>query len=289
MRKRYYLLSLAAVAGMLVFMGTAGGGEVAEATAGLVGTDCVKCHAKEQADITANGQAHEGSVGCQDCHNGHPPVTRKIIPLCSQCHQDKPHFKLKECLACHKNPHTPKVISFGNNVTEPCITCHTPQIAKLREFKSRHTSMACSYCHDAHGKVPLCTQCHKPHDAGMVAVDCRLCHQAHMPLVVAYGHETPNKSCAACHKNTNDLLSASKAKHSKLLCVTCHKEKHKAVPKCQDCHGVPHPAAIMSRFPKCAECHNIAHNLNSWENEVKKNTPQAAKPAAAKKLKTMKK
>ena len=73
-----------------------------------------------------------------------------------------------------------------------------------------------------------------------------------------------------------NLLVASKAKHKTLLCVTCHQEKHKMVPKCQDCHGVPHAAGMMSKFPKCADCHGIAHDLNNWNT-----APAAAAPAAA--------
>jgi hypothetical protein len=51
------------------------------------------------------------------------------------------------------------------------------------------------------------------------------------------------------------------------------------VPKCQDCHGVPHAAGIMSKFPKCGDCHGIAHDLNNWKGQ----SPAAgeAAPAAA--------
>jgi hypothetical protein len=52
------------------------------------------------------------------------------------------------------------------------------------------------------------------------------------------------------------LLAANKTKHGKILCVTCHQAKHKTVPKCQDCHGSPHPAGMMSKFTNCKECHN---------------------------------
>src|SRR4051794_27861181 len=99
---------------------------------GLTSADCGKCHAKPVADIAANGGAHKTGVSCQDCHTtGHPPVVKKIIPACSQCHEGKPHYNLKGCLGCHKNPHTPKIITFGNNVTDPCLTCHTQQIVQL--------------------------------------------------------------------------------------------------------------------------------------------------------------
>jgi predicted CXXCH cytochrome family protein len=247
--------------------------DAAPAKAVLSNADCVKCHTKPVESIETKGGAHKSQIGCQDCHVGHPPAVpgKKIIPQCSMCHSDKPHYKLANCLSCHNNPHTPKIISFGKNVTDPCLTCHSPQIVKLRENKSKHTALNCSACHDVHGKIPACTQCHKLatapgsyHSTEVVQADCKKCHQAHMPKVVTYGKETANKYCAACHKDAFNLLTASKAKHSKVPCVDCHKGKHKAIPKCGDCHGVPHPAAMMAKFPKCSECHNIAHDLNNW-------------------------
>lgn len=78
------------------------------AAVSLTSADCVKCHAKAPADIEAKGRAHKTKITCQDCHNGHPPTNRKIIPLCGQCHEGKPHYKLGGCLQCHKNPHQPK-------------------------------------------------------------------------------------------------------------------------------------------------------------------------------------
>jgi hypothetical protein len=272
MKKINGVLSLAT--GLLLFAATAMAAEpatapaaapAAKATPTLTSADCVKCHAKPPADIEAKGKAHKTQITCQDCHQGHPPTVKKIIPLCGQCHEGKPHFKLGGCLGCHKNPHTPKEISFGRDVTDPCLSCHTPQIAQLKQSPSKHSKLACSFCHDVHGRVPQCTQCHKAHSADMGAPDCKKCHKAHMPKTVAYAGDTPSKHCAACHTKAYSLLVASKAKHKTLLCVTCHQEKHKMVPKCQDCHGVPHAAGIMTKFPKCGDCHGIAHDLNNWQ------------------------
>jgi hypothetical protein len=243
----------------------------------LLNSDCVKCHSKPPADIAAAGSKHKTAVGCQDCHVGHPPTTKKPIPLCSKCHEGKPHYKLAACLGCHTNPHTPLKITFGRNVTDPCLTCHTGQIIKLRENKSKHTALFCSTCHNPHGKVPVCTQCHKPHYAEQTGADCKKCHQAHMPKNVTYSDKTPSKDCAACHKKAYDLLTASPFKHSKLTCAACHQAKHKMIPQCQTCHGKPHPASMLAQFPKCGFCHSIAHDLNSY---VK---PAAPAPAAAKK------
>ncbi|HEX9021937.1 MAG TPA: cytochrome C [Nitrospirota bacterium] len=254
---------------------------LAQPQSSLSNDDCAKCHNAPPADIAAAGKKHK-DVGCTGCHVGHPPTVKKPIPQCNQCHMGKPHFELKGCLGCHKNPHTPLNITFGNNVTEPCLTCHTPQIEQLRKNKSKHTALDCSRCHDVHGKIPQCTQCHKPHAAEMTAADCKKCHKPHMPTVVTYAANTPSKDCGACHSRVLTMLSASKVKHKDLACAFCHQEKHKMVPKCQDCHGTPHPAGIMAKFPRCGECHNIAHDLNNW---TAKATEEAPKQAPKKKRK----
>jgi len=241
---------------------------VAKAT--LSGADCVKCHTAPPADIAANGGKHKTEISCQDCHAAHRPMVKNNIPQCSQCHSGKPHYNLSGCLRCHNNPHTPKIIKLANNITDECITCHTQQIVKLKQVKSKHTNLACSFCHNVHGKIPQCTQCHKPHSPDMTAAECKRCHQAHMPTAVTYGADTPNKMCGSCHKKAFDLLAKSDAKHKAVACVTCHKEKHKYVPTCQSCHGVPHPAGMLARFTKCGDCHNIAHNLNHWEKDTLK-------------------
>jgi len=249
----------------------------------LTVADCVKCHSAAPADVAANGGAHKSSVTCQDCHAGHPPSVKKIIPVCSQCHSDKAHYKLNNCLRCHTNPHTPKIIKLANNITEECLTCHTNQIIKLKQVKSKHTSLACSFCHNVHGKIPQCTQCHKPHSADMVAAECKKCHQAHMPTAVFMTPDTPNKMCAACHKKPYEMLAGSDAKHKAVLCVTCHKDKHKSIPTCQSCHGAPHPASMLARFTKCGECHSVAHKLNHWDAATVKATDKTVPSALPKK------
>ena len=249
---------------------------------GLGNDDCVKCHTAPPADISAAGGKHK-DVGCTGCHNGHPPTVKKPIPQCSDCHGGKPHFELKGCLGCHKNPHTPLKITFANNVTDACLTCHTKQNEQLKQFKSKHSAIACSMCHDVHRKIPQCTQCHKPHAADMVAADCKKCHKPHMPTQVAYADDIPSKDCGACHSTVLKTLAASKVKHSAFTCAFCHKQKHKMVPQCGECHGTPHPAGIMAKFPKCGECHKIAHDLNNWsKTEAAPAAAPAPKPAPKK-------
>jgi predicted CXXCH cytochrome family protein len=264
---------IAAIAAFLVY---AAGSANAQSKPVLTGDDCLKCHATAPADLAAAGGKHQG-VGCTGCHEGHPPTVKKPIPLCNQCHMGKPHFELKGCLGCHRNPHTPKKITFDSKVTDPCLTCHTPQIEQLKKFKSKHTALFCSTCHSSHGLIPQCTQCHKSHSADITAADCKKCHKPHMPTQVTYSADTPAKYCGSCHKKAFDVLTASGAKHKTFTCAFCHQEKHKMVPKCQDCHGAKHPAAIMAKFPKCGECHKVAHDLNNWTPEAAETTKQAPK------------
>jgi hypothetical protein len=271
--------------GLLVSWSTSGmGAAEAPAKAVLTSDDCVKCHAKPVADIAAEGKGHK-KITCQDCHAGHPPAVKNIIPSCNQCHTGKPHFELKGCLSCHTNPHTPKNIKMAGNVTDPCLTCHTKQIEQLREHKSKHTALYCSTCHPVHGKVPECLQCHKPHSSDMVQADCKRCHKAHMPKDVMYAADVPSKSCAACHRKAYDLLTSSAAKHKALECAFCHQTKHKMVPECQSCHGIPHPAGMMAKFTKCGNCHNIAHDLNRWSEAAKSETPKKEEKKEIKKKK----
>ncbi len=227
----------------------------------LTNSDCIKCHAAPPADIAANGAGHK-KITCQDCHAGHRPSIKDNIPKCSRCHMGKPHYEFKGCTTCHNNPHTPLKISFAGNLTEQCLSCHAQQIRQLRENKSRHTSLDCSFCHTAHRKIPGCLQCHKPHMADMANASCKRCHKPHMPKVVTYAADVPSKDCSACHKKVFDLLTAGKSKHKTLDCAFCHQAKHKMIPSCQDCHGTHHSSGILAKFPKCGECHNIAHDLN---------------------------
>ncbi len=235
----------------------------APARPALSNDDCIKCHAAPPTDLAAAGGKHK-EVGCTGCHNGHPPTVKKPIPVCSDCHGGKPHFELKGCLGCHRNPHTPLKITFTNDLTKPCLTCHTKQFEQFQKYPSKHAQQACSMCHDVHRKIPQCTQCHKPHSADITAADCTKCHKPHMPTQVTYASDIPSKFCGACHSQVLKTLTASKVKHATFACAFCHQEKHKTIPKCQDCHGVPHPAGIMAKFPKCGECHKIAHDLNNW-------------------------
>jgi len=253
------------LATFVIFL-TAGGAMQASAMDGTRPTlgpaDCTKCHDAAPQAIESLGMRHKTEITCVDCHQGHPPRDSNIIPECSMCHSGEAHFELQGCLSCHSNPHTPLVISFGDDVTDPCLTCHTDQIEQLRAVPTNYPEQASSFCHTAHGEIPNCTTCHDPHADDMVQTDCLACHKAHMPLPVKYPDDIANKHCGSCHGEAYELLLATPAKHKDVACADCHKSVHKTVPQCQDCHGIPHPSPMMSKFPTCGDCHGIAHDLN---------------------------
>jgi len=262
-RKRFRML--ACLLGMTAFLVSSGVAGQALASATLSPDDCIKCHDNPPRDIEANGQAHKEKVTCVDCHVGHPPKVQDNIPQCSKCHhsEDRSHFGLDNCLQCHNNPHTPLVITLPDNITKPCLTCHTEEYEKLQQFPSKHTTeVACSTCHrEKHGFIPQCAHCHSPHIDGQQQADCLTCHDPHKPLMVTYPDDVDSKNCGACHEQELTMLRASKAKHKTFACAFCHPKKHKTMPQCQDCHGLPHPEGIHKKFPQCGHCHNIAHDI----------------------------
>jgi predicted CXXCH cytochrome family protein len=277
---------------LTLVLGAVGAQPALAAKAELKNEDCGKCHEQQAADLDAAGLAHKDQ-GCRECHKAHRPASKNNIPVCSDCHSGEPHFKLANCLGCHKNPHTPRKVTFTKGLTEPCQTCHVDKAGyvspatQLRQFPSKHSEKACSFCHDVHRKKPECTQCHKPHAEFMAAKDCLTCHKPHQPKNVTYPATVGNSFCGACHKKPAALIAATETRHAKVACVQCHKDKHKMVPKCLDCHkdgggavAMKHPAGIMKKFPNCLTCHNHPHDLNNFAM-AKAAAPAAAAPAPA--------
>jgi len=255
-------VALCALAAFAVF------GSVASAQPVLTVDDCAKCHAEQPAQIAANGASHKTEIDCQACHEGHRPSSADNIPQCSNCHEGSAHYEVKEpCLGCH-NPHQPLNVTLAGEHKTVCVSCHAGPNKQMVASPSKHATFACNFCHaDTHGNIPACVDCHEPHEphsATMTQDNCATCHQAHQPLELTYPATTGSQLCAACHDTVFGMLTVSKAKHSQIACVTCHTDKHKTVPACTDCHGLPHAESMHQRFPKCGECHNIAHDLNNW-------------------------
>lgn len=229
--------------------------------------DCIKCHEKQPREIEEAGGAHKEQLNCQDCHADHRPASKNNIPQCSMCHEGSAHYELKNCLRCH-NPHQPLRVVLTGELKAECLTCHTDQNEQMLANPSKHATFACNFCHaDKHGVIPECVQCHEPHSDNMTQADCSTCHQAHQPLVLEYADTTPNILCAACHEQPYNQLMDTKTKHHERTCVECHQNKHKTIPQCSDCHGLPHAEGIHKKFPVCGSCHNTAHDLNNLSSK----------------------
>jgi predicted CXXCH cytochrome family protein len=236
----------------------------AMAQASLTAGDCVKCHDQQPAEIEANGAAHKTEIDCQACHEGHRPKVANNIPQCSNCHSGTSHYEVPECMSCH-NPHQPLDVKLKGELKAVCLTCHAGPGEQMVASPSKHAEVACNFCHaETHGNIPNCVACHSPHSETMVQNDCAACHKAHKPLELMYGPDTGSALCASCHDTAFSQLAVSKSKHNQVACVTCHANKHKTVPQCSDCHGMPHAQSMHTKFPKCGDCHNTAHDLNNW-------------------------
>lgn len=227
--------------------------------------DCVKCHTAIVQQVAEAGNKHKSEVSCLDCHEGkHPPGTAKgsLIPQCSKCHTDQPHFQLQNCMGCHSNPHQPlNIVLEGEGQKAACNTCHPSIVQEIDTHKSAHAGFSCSFCHEKHRFKPDCLDCHEAHVEGQKFENCITCHQAHQPLTLAFTKQVENSDCGACHPDIRSTLESGKTKHAKFLCVFCHADKHGVVPACQNCHDEPHSKELLSKFKTCNDCHMTAHSL----------------------------
>lgn len=204
-------------------------------------------------------------MGCLDCHPQHPPTGTEITVSCTLCHSDLPHYQLKDCLHCHRDPHKP-LLSLREPlkpVRKECLSCHVEVGKRMAEEPSKHAELFCNRCHSRHKEIPGCLECHEPHSSKQSSADCLRCHPAHQPLNVFPAGYVPAGFCRPCHKKQTDDLADTKTNHGGISCLSCHKGKHPSTPACQDCHGLPHTRSIHSQFRSCLECHGDAHRLIS--------------------------
>ncbi len=211
--------------------------------------DCIKCHFKVVKTMASQDSAHRTELACLDCHEGHPPMAKAVIPKCSQCHDpgDNPHFASANCTACH-NPHAPLVTSFANigQARPICITCHADIDQQMKQWPSAHSGQDCTACHHAHGlgkgKSDTCLDCHDKHAPSLSLQDCLSCHQPHQPTRYIWDHPVKNSQCGACHGDIVTEFAKNGAGHAKKL-------------SCTKCHGA-HPPRQEGVIPKCSKCHD---------------------------------
>jgi predicted CXXCH cytochrome family protein len=232
----------------------------------LTEADCHKCHTKEVNTIKGQESAHKNDIGCFDCHEGHPPMSKAVIPKCSQCHSpdENRHFKVTGCKRCH-NPHAPLVTDFTalDNPKPVCITCHTGPGKDFSEFPSKHSEQDCRNCHEKHGlgegKSYTCLDCHERHAPELTLSDCTRCHKPHKPSAYIWPENLEGKYCGACHIDFVTLFDAKGGAHRKKLdCVKCHNQHpprdKNVIPSCNKCHKKK--AKRHFTVAGCTRCHN---------------------------------
>lgn len=198
-------------------------------------------------------------------------VSTAASAVCTPCHADLPHAKLKDgaphagmsCTRCHE----PGSIVSQSTLAVPSRLVHMAEglrgTAKLSEY-GRVDSSSCRSCHEnvvkattenerrgikVSHKEPVaagarCIDCHRPNDVGVISGayggmnPCMRCHD---------GVKESN-DCTLCH--TRDIGYSAVADHMpspltakdlvpapKSICYTCHDPK-----PCDSCHGmrIPH-------------------------------------------------
>jgi len=230
--------------------------------AGLLDSDCVKCHPGPPADIAREGAAHR-DVTCSGCHDGHPPKVLDNLPACADCHDGDSHYRKPSCSGCHANPHSPLRIVMPDDV-EACRECHFMAVALIGQGGSLHSEMTCGDCHSAHRHAPDCRGCHEPHTGSKVPQGCQGCHSPHLPQPVIYRYDIADGDCGACHPSQFATLHASKTKHGPRSCVSCHQKRHGAIIACSECHGLPHRLDPTATFADCGKCHGSAHDPDPY-------------------------
>ncbi len=224
---------------------------------------CAQCHPVQFRGLKETGGRHK--FDCQNCHqkfhayNPNKQNWDELMPQCSNCHT-LPHGKpFTDCLSCHQNPHTPRKVPMVAQLTSNCGNCHSSPAAQLKQFPSAHTEQGCQACHESHGYIPACFNCHEPHYQAQPLETCTGCHPVHKPLQISFAGKVELKTCSACHGQVYETWSTSKSKHGSVSCVSCHTQ-HGLIPKCNDCHGLPHSDALHGKFPQCLTCHLDPHD-----------------------------
>jgi hypothetical protein len=239
----------------------------------LTVNQCGQCHPGIFKNLKSDGARHR--FDCQRCHTTFHAYNPKkggweaLMPKCASCHAEPHGTTFTDCASCHANPHTPKKVVMEKRLTSACGECHVSPKEQLAKFPSKHSKLACQFCHTTHGFKPTCFNCHKPHHQGQEQSTCASCHSVHKPLQVTYDEKAPAVTCGSCHTRVFSTWQKTPSKHGKVNCATCHQSRHRFVPQCTDCHGLPHKKEIHDHFPKCLACHLDVHDLPVMQKKAK--------------------
>ena len=248
--------------------------------------DCIKCHDEIVTVVNGQESAHRDVIGCLDCHKGHPPAGKVIIPECSMCHDpaENQHFKLENCKRCH-NPHAPIITDFTKlkDVKPGCLTCHAQPGKDMQEYPSAHSEQDCNNCHNGHGlaegRYHKCTDCHEKHAENLTVADCLACHSPHKPTVYVWTDKATADRCAACHDDIVTTFKKGGGAHlENLQCIECH-EKHPphtdgVIPECQKCHDPSENKHF--KVADCTKCHDPHAPMGFDLSKVKDVKPACA-------------
>ncbi len=141
-----------------------------------LGKACADCHKSPAAELQKYPSAHT-EQGCQTCHH----EKHGYIPNCFECHEG--HFEeqaVDVCMTCHDRVHAPLQIGFSRqDDLRTCSGCHDGVYTKWQGTRSKHGKVACTMCHQQHGKIPDCRECHsEPHNKAQHEMfpNCLTCH-----------------------------------------------------------------------------------------------------------------
>lgn len=143
--------------------------------------DCADCHEKQATALMARGGKHT-TVGCAECHVGHPPEEEHSYIGCMECHE--PHSDQMDedsCAQCHR-AHTATDVQYAYDVPSAyCFACHAETADVLASSRSKHSTIDCVRCHqDRHTATSTCQYCHGgPHPQHVMTKPgiCAACHQ----------------------------------------------------------------------------------------------------------------
>lgn len=247
---------------------------------------CADCHDQAKAFITnphARGAVTNGVVSndaCTACHGdgtehieGGGDKTKISVPrgrtgsdeTCLLCHEQTRggmHANTEQvnCLTCHSihkaDPRSPHLVSKPQLAL--CGSCHT-QPASMRNKPYAHRldrgGMACSSCHDPHGRRKTNLRVTRAGEA-----PCLTCHtEKRGPFVFAHGG-AELAECTTCHEahgssNPKQLVRAT----VKQVCMECHSPTATATLGSQppSFHNLSLP-----RYQNCTTCHSAVHGSN---------------------------
>lgn len=231
------------------------------------GSQCESCHGP--------GGEHAGRVGFG---KERPPIpafgknalwsSQRENEICLSCHQGSAHrfwdggahetagVNCKDCHTAHVR--TDPILATSSE-PDVCLSCHTQQRSEINRFSAhpvRQGQMACSDCHDAHGR---------PNEAMLsdmtINQSCYSCH-AELRGPFLWEHAPVTEDCTQCHQPHGSNHPALLTRRAPLLCQQCHSRAgHPSVGRTgNDLPG--NTSSVLGLAGSCTSCHSQVHGSN---------------------------